>query len=541
MRFLICFLSVVIMASISLSMGPIDSETSTMDFGNSTFQIGTIIDSVMENKDSDNLRIFETADLVIADEISTKANAKSVFPFIGNDIFCFAAETAHSETHGNTYYISPSGDDRASGNLESPWKTPYISVQRLQPGDTLIFLDGDYIIPDFDEIMIIPGGKENAWITLKGEKGKKPSIKGSNDLYSSIILSDVGYILIENLEITSKEGAPFRDAINAIDDPVNHIVLKDLYIHHVDEFGINIKDVDNMEIINCKIEYCGFGSIGGPEAEIGGWRNVLIDGCDLSFSGHYYQGKLDNPENPYGRPDGFGIEPSEGPIEIRYTKVEHNLGDGLDSKADNTYIHHCIVSNNYGDGVKLWGANSKVENTLICGTGDGDTDSPWCPVVISYWGEPGVTFELINITVVDTPLRPSYSMTVQYDSEVSIELIMKNCIFANSYGAIWVRENASLVVEYNHFFRPDDEVQFIAHGKEYTSAQILSGKLGPENTFGNPLFVDPRWGSDNFDYHLREGSPAIDSGTSIGAPSDDLEGVERPQQKAVDKGCYEFR
>ncbi|MFO7881282.1 MAG: right-handed parallel beta-helix repeat-containing protein [Kosmotogaceae bacterium] len=541
MRFLICFLSVVIMASISLSMGPIDSETSTMGFGNSTFQIGTIIDSVMGNKDSDNLRIFETADLVIADEISTKANAKSVFPFIGNDIFCFAAKTAHSETHGNTYYISPSGDDRASGNLESPWKTPYISVQRLQPGDTLIFLDGDYIIPDFDEIMIIPGGKENAWITLKGEKGKKPSIKGSNDLYSSIILSDVGYILIENLEITSKEGAPFRDAINAIDDPVNHIVLKDLYIHHVDEFGINIKDVDNMEIINCKIEYCGFGSIGGPEAEIGGWRNVLIDGCDLSFSGHYYQGKLDNPENPYGRPDGFGIEPSEGPIEIRYTKVEHNLGDGLDSKADNTYIHHCIVSNNYGDGVKLWGANSKVENTLICGTGDGDTDSPWCPVVISYWGEPGVTFELINITVVDTPLRPSYSMTVQYDSEVSIELIMKNCIFANSYGAIWVRENASLVVEYNHFFRPDDEVQFIAHGKEYTSAQILSGKLGPENTFGNPLFVDPQWGSDNFDYHLREGSPAIDSGTSIGAPSDDLEGVERPQQKAVDKGCYEFR
>ncbi|TYB95191.1 MAG: right-handed parallel beta-helix repeat-containing protein [Kosmotoga sp.] len=464
---------------------------------------------------------------------------RNPYSFIGSNIFCLASESKKSEINGNTYYISPSGNDGADGSLHSPWKTPYISVKKLKPGDTLIFLDGEYIISEFDEIIIVPGGEENAWITLKGEEGKKPTIKGMNDLYSSIILSDVGYIRIENLEITSKDGAPFRDAINAIDDPINHIVLKDLYIHHIDEFGINFKNVSWAEIIDCTIEYCGFGSIGGPEAEAGGWRNIIIDGCDLSYNGHYYMGIADNPENPYSRPDGFGIEPSEGPIEIRYTTAQHNLGDGLDSKADNTYIHHCLVSNNYCNGVKLWGANSKVENVLICGTGEGDVDSPWCPIVISYWGQPGATFELVNVTVADTPSRPSYSMTVQYDSEVRVELTIKNCIFANTYGAIWVRENTSLDVEYNHFFRPEDDVQLI-YGKEYTYSQILNGSLGPGNTYGEPLFINPKWGNDDFDYHLQSGSPAIDSGTSSGAPSDDLDGIRRPKLKTYDKGCYEF-
>ena len=54
------------------------------------------------------------------------------------------------------------------------------------------------------------------------------------------------------------------------------------------------------------------------------------------------------------------------------------------------------------------------------------------------------------------------------------------------------------------------------------------------NITANPLFVS---GSD---YHLKSSSPCIDVGTSVGAPSFDIEGMSRPQGNGYDMGAYEF-
>lgn len=263
-------------------------------------------------------------------------------------------------------------------------------------------------------------------------------------------MSGVSYIKIENLKITHDtstvgEGLYFRDGITILGTPSSHIVLKDLYIHHIDEFGMNIQDVDDLQIINCRIEYCGFGALGDPAGEHGGWRNVKIQNCRLSYSGHYYQGG-DGSNRPYDRPDGFGIEPSEGPILIENTIAEHNYGDGLDSKAENTIIKRCIVANNSCDGVKLWGSGSKIENTLIYGRGDGDsTVTPWSPIVIDEVGEANAIFEIINVTV-DDALGENYLMYVQYSSTVPVRVLIRNTIFSgrgpNSH--IYIRDNVTL-------------------------------------------------------------------------------------------------
>ncbi len=351
-------------------------------------------------------------------------------------------------------------------------------------------------------------------------------------------LSNKDYVRIENLEITSDGGAPFRDGISAVGGPLNHCVLKDLYIHHIDEFGVDIGDTQDLTIVDCVIEYCGFGSVGGPAGNEGGWRDVVVKNCDLSYNGHYYQGGPG--PGPYARPDGFGIEPSSGPVEISYTVAEHNRGDGLDSKASNTYIHNSVVANNSCDGVKLWGGGSKVENTLIYGTGDGvGGASPWAGLVISDSDHPGASFEVVNVTIHDNPQREAYPMYIQYDSDNPIQVLMRNNIVSNGYGLAYFGDSVTVTADHNIFYRPGAEAQVYANSREYDVNDVDGGILGEGNLSTNPLFVSPAWGADG-DYHLSENSPAIDSGSSEGAPQVDLEDDSRPVDEGFDMGAYEY-
>jgi hypothetical protein len=264
---------------------------------------------------------------------------------------------------------------------------------------------------------------------------------------------------------------------------------------------------------------------------------VLIKNCRFAYSGHYYQG-TPGP-SPYDRPDGFGIEPSEGPVEIADTISTHNRGDGLDSKADRTCIHHCIVNHNSCDGIKIWGDDTLIENSLVYDTGDGDTSpTPWSGLV-AHSTKPNARFAIINTVVADNPERQGYPMYVQYDDrEVPIQLTMRNCIISHGQGALWIGPSVEFSAENNLFYRPESDVPVQVGDQDFTCTQIEAGALGPGNLARDPRFVD--YGSaDPSGYQLQENSPAVDSGTADGAPNDDLLHRPRPAGQGVDRGCYE--
>jgi hypothetical protein len=439
------------------------------------------------------------------------------------------------EHEGNAYYVAITGSNSNPGSQEKPWVSPGFASRRLEPGDTLIISAGSYILSEYDGDIIMPrSGSENAYITIKGEVSPRPVLKGENNLICAITLSS--YLIIENLEITSRGGSRFRDGIMQLDTPVRNVILRNINVHHIDEFGINIADIDNLTIEDCKITYTGFGSIGGPAGQKNGWQNVTVNRCDLSYNGHYYQGG--SGPGPYARPDGFGIEPSSGPIEIMYSTACHNRGDGFDSKAANTYIHNCTAANNSCDGIKLWAGDSKIENCLIYGTGDGTGGaSPWAGIVID--GEKdGDNFEIINVTLHDNPKRQAYPMYIGYDRYADINVAMRNCIVANGYGVAYFGPRVSPVIEYNLFYRPGSNEQVEANGRIYSKGDIQKGELGSGNIVSDPLFISPAWGKTG-NYHLQLGSPAIDAGTSLGAPAIDLEGNLRPAGAGYDIGAYE--
>ncbi|MCR4406693.1 MAG: right-handed parallel beta-helix repeat-containing protein [Anaerolineae bacterium] len=451
-------------------------------------------------------------------------------------------ETQPPAGPGRTFYVAPDGSDSNPGTREQPWASPGYASRQLRPGDTLIILGGRYVLREYDaDIITPPAGAPDAWITIQGEEGNRPVLAGRDNLTTAINLSGVQYVRVENLEIThddtaSGEAAWFREGVEILGAPAAHIVLKDLYIHHLDEFGMNIQDVEDLQILDCRIEYCGFGALGGPAGEHGGWRDVTIRGCSLSWSGHYYQGG-DGSNRPYDRPDGFGIEPSEGPILIEDTRAEHNYGDGLDSKAANTTIRRCIVANNSCDGVKVWADGSHIENTLIYGRGDGNPEpSPWAAIVIDQVEQSGARFEIVNVTV-DDYLGQNYLMYVQYDNPVPVQVTVRNSIFSGRGPEcpIYVGAASTLIADHNLFHLPQNET-LLTHGSNtYTCANIAS--LGEGNLCGDPRFVRPAWGAEG-DYHLQAGSPAIDAGAADGAPTADLE--NRPRDAQPDIGAYEY-
>ena len=443
---------------------------------------------------------------------------------------------------GRTFFVAPHGDNANPGTRERPWASPAYGCTRLQPGDTLVLLAGTYALRDFEhDILRPPSGQKDAWVVIRGETGARPVLIGGNNLLTAIDLSGTQYVWVENLEIThdaaaSGEAAFFRDGIEILGRPAAHIVLRHLYIHHLDEFGLNFQDVEDLLLTDSVISHAGFGALGGPAGEHGGWRHVTVQRTAMVFSGHYYQGG-DGTNRPYDRPDGFGIEPSAGPIVLDGVLAAHNLGDGLDSKAERTLIRNSVVANNTCDGVKLWGDGSVVENTVIYGRGDGQSErTPWASIVIDT-ETPNAVFALRHVTV-DDPVPETYLMYVQYDHpDVPVRLVWENSIFA-ARGAgrtIFLAPAVRLEARGNLFFFPESDA-VVRQGEQVWRCDALAA-LGEANLCAEPRWLAPAWGEDG-DYHLRADSPARDAGVVTDVRAD-LEG--HPRDNHPDAGAYEWQ
>jgi hypothetical protein len=85
------------------------------------------------------------------------------------------------------------------------------------------------------------------------------------------------------------------------------------------------------------------------------------------------------------------------------------------------------------------------------------------------------------------------------------------------------------------FFNAGDDLSCSGGSCDVTYSDVSESITGSGNISADPQFVSRTAG----DYHLRAGSPAIDAGTSEGAPSNDFEGDPRPAGE-VDMGADEF-
>lgn len=444
-----------------------------------------------------------------------------------------------------TFYVSPDGSDSNPGTEESPFLSPAYGCGKMKAGDTLMLLPGTYVIDAEADILRPKTGKSTGWIMIDGkiEGVKRPILAGRDGVRAAIDLAGKKFVKVANIEITHDTAATgddvwFSDGITVQGKIAMDIALENLYIHHVDNRGLNIQDADRLTVTNCKVEYCGGGAIGGPTPKQGGWKNVKLAGSRFSYSGKYYRGGT-GAGRPDLTPDGIGAQSSVGPVEISGCVVEKNYGDGIESRAANTYAHEVTIANNTCNGLRYWADMSRAENCLIYGMGDGDkTKSEYAGIMVEGIKSGNPRFYFTNVTVDDNRARDGFMAEFQRYASGAITVVAKNCIFANGGGAVCFYKTVKATVDHCLFLRPGAGLQVEYEGEGYKADEIEAGKIGPGNLSRDPKFVKRSWGGKG-DYHLQASSPCLDAGTATGAPSVDLAGTSRPQGDAVDMGAYE--
>jgi len=125
---------------------------------------------------------------------------------------------------------------------------------------------------------------------------------------------------------------------------------------------------------------------------------------------------------------------------------------------------------------------------------------------------------------------------------------INSCTFSNNtsgsggaiaiYGQLWVEPGNLSVINCILWNNSPDEIYALFYREDdysITYSNVQDGYEGEGNINMDPLFYDFN------DYHLRVQSPSIDSGTSEGAPDDDIEDTKRPDGAGFDMGADEYK
>ena len=149
-----------------------------------------------------------------------------------------------------------------------------------------------------------------------------------------------------------------------------------------------------------------------------------------------------------------------------------------------------------------------------------------------------------------------YGNRVQYGGGISINgsgtnenLKVTNCTFSGNVlvgtgaagGAIYTQKTGGTFILKNCILYGDVTNNEIAGVTGYlfpTASYTDIDQNGYAGSNGN-IRQTPNFVGGN-DYHLQTSSPCKDTGTSLGAPSDDLEGTPRPLGSGYDMGAYEY-
>jgi parallel beta-helix repeat protein len=409
-------------------------------------------------------------------------------------LVAFLAVCVATANGGQIYYVSPTGSDANAGTASLPFRQIRKAISLVQPSDTILVTDGDYLGFDlFNKL-----GTSNAPITIRalGTNAVVTKTTDRTDNRDTIHVEDCAYVVVDG----------FR-SFNA-----NRAAMRIQGGHHV------------------TVRNCVFGNNATWGLFTGFSDDLLIENNDCYGSvtqhGIYVSNSGDRPTLRGNRcHDNFGggiqlnadvnIQPGDGIITgaLLENNVIYNNGAGgggafnLDGVQDSV-VRNNLLFNNHASGIiffQIDGAEGPRGNLVCHNTIDMAADGRWA---LNFLQTTGTNVAQNNILLT----RHSFRGGLRFGDATDV---------------------ANTGSDYNIVTRitPDDNAvltlaEWQAQGHELHS---ITGTLAG-------VFVD----ADAGNYFLNTNSPALNAAQPIADLVTDLEGSARPVSAGPDIGCYEM-
>lgn len=451
-----------------------------------------------------------------------------------------------SEGGERTRYVSPDGNDGASGDEANPWKTLQNAADQARAGDTILIRDGVY-----DEALTVnqSGSAAEGFITFANYPGEHPVIDGSSlevgrGFSALILIRSQQYVRVEGLEIRNyRTDRGRRNPVGIlVTGSASNIEIVNNEIHHIeanatvgqrDAHGIAVYGTGQTSISDLLID--------GNDVHdlvLGTSESVVINGNVENFV--VSNNEVHDNDNIGIDIIGFeGIAPSPELDRARDGTVRGNLVYNIDTAANGSYdernaggiyvdggtriviesniVHHSnmgieIASEHpSGDTSYITVHNNLLYNNHIVGLALGGYDELRGRTEQS---------EITNNTLVhnDTDQVGNGEVLLQFD--VRDNVFRNNVLVAGEQGLLIAnpyRENSGNTFEANLYYT-DAAPQWEWRKESFTTWQDYQQTTGNDEAslFTEALFVDPA----GADYRLSQGSPAHDAesgGESWGA------------------------
>lgn len=395
---------------------------------------------------------------------------------------------------GNTYYVSPSGNNAYDGSKATPWKTILYGMQSIQQGDVLYIRDGVY-----NERVDISqrNGSSTAWFTVINYPGESPVMNSADAQNVAIKLTASTYWAIDGLKMTSYTGAGVWTAASGTGTMCDVMLLQNL----------TIWDIADPTYVTS-----------GTEGILGdGGHHVTVRNC------HIYDIGLDRrSQADHGVYIGYGVD---GWI-FDSNRIHNSTGSGIQMYGHPSGGDYCIVRNNiiynnkYGL-ILTEGYGNVITNNTLYDNWDCDLYFDW-----SYSGN-----TIQNNILYNTTYPSGYKVLIEDRTNQTLmeytvhNTTMRFCDGTNSM---------------SNTFR--DNVMYKTTGVEMLVGSTYMSLASFYSTYGLSsmgMEADPQFSyRDIGDFRLTAYSPCINYGTSQSASAADY--MHKTRISNPDAGAFEY-
>ncbi len=422
------------------------------------------------------------------------------------------------------YCVDPKGDDANAGTESQPWKTIQKAADTLVAGDTVYIKAGTYherVIPKNSgspgkcityaafpghEVTVDGQGIAFGWgsglFHIKNKSGIKVSgLRIVNSAYYGVSISgNASHITIEKNFLRGCQSSGIHVWSHRRKTSIDHILIADNEVTETnmkgDQEGISVCGADTFEVRGNHVHHIHKEGIDAKEG--------CTNGKILKNYVHHMLG-FRQPSGAVVCTVGIYVDTYGETHNIEVSgNITHNCGSGFAIASEDGQLSE----------------NVRFVNNIAYNNQDG--------FVVAPWGKGG-------------PLK-------------DIALV-NNVAFANRRKGIFVQhKNIEKVVVRNNICSQNAEAQIVVNDPIQQGVTLDHNLIdgfknckitwkndkwqevrGDDAVAGNPRFVNPIGG----DFRLNADSPAIDKGSTVGAPGVDYEGNRRPEGSGIDIGAYE--